>query len=598
MTARTSLASLSTLLIGTISLVLLGCGSSGDDSPGLASSNGDAVSPATQTAYRIRADFGVGLNDDDGWAADLNQPATVPVEQPFRIRFEVETPVDSTFTERFHLQYRRNSSDWRPVLVGDFPYPAGATPRVSIVSASSYADRDETTDLLDGSMAPFAGGSGVSLSGRTIALAEPGVQSEWEWPVVIRRFGDGAVTNEDGDRFAFRMVDATNRPVATDASPKVTTTVPPRLLGGTYPETPGRIGPWQTSDGSLYFLMEPAETYNVLMTVKSENGGRTWREVDGSNRPATGDLEGFASAFHDGTIHMLHQIDEGVLHHAFRTTDAASDGASAGPDMWSIRDDTIATPGEPPVQVTSISARPNGSLVAVYGGPENLHYKIRGADGTWGDEVRVSTTTDDLLSGPQTVTDRDGIVHLAYTRSDGTAWYRRILSDGSPTSPQQVASGLGTAESDVGAVLPLVYLPDTNAIVIIYRTDDGMLRERRVQNGRLTDPVQVAERSVVQNAVDSDQTGADAVGIGSSVHLLFIEEDTGRLFHTSAGGDRSWSPPTVQVDSVFGRPVTTQWVRGQAVTPRGTSSTAYGFVYDGGSNGGSGMNVYDEVPLP
>jgi hypothetical protein len=600
MTVRPSLASLSALLVGVVSLLLLGCGSS-ENEAGAESRTDDGASPTVQTAYRIRADLSAGLNADDGWAAGLNEPASFPVERPFRIRFEVETPADAPFVERFQLQYQRNGGDWYPVLVGDFPYPAGATPRVSIVSVSSYEDRDDTRNVLAASTAPFAGGSGVSLSGRTIALAEPGVQSEWEWPVVIRRFADGAVTNEDGDRFAFRMVDVNGQPVAAESAPEVTVTVPPRLLAGTYPETPGQIGPWQTSDGSLYFLMEPAETYNVLMTVKSEDGGKTWREVDGANRPLTGDLEGFASAFHDGTIHMLHQIDEGVLHHAFETTDAGADtadGSSTGPDAWTVRDDTIATPGEPLVQVTSIASRPDGSLVAVYGGPADLRYKIRSAEGLWGEEVRVATETSDTLSGPQTVTGQDGVVHLSYTRSDGTAWYRRIRPDGSATSPQQVAAGLGTAETDIGSVLPLVYLPNTNTTVILYRTADGILRERRIQDGTLREPVQVTERAVVQSAVDSDQTGADAIGIDSSVHVLFIEEGTGRLFHTSADDDRVWSPASVQVDSVYGQPVNTQWVRGQPVTPQGASAPVYGFVYDGGSNGGSGLNIYDEVPLP
>jgi hypothetical protein len=595
MTARASLLSLAVLLLGTFSLLLAGCGSSGEGSPNAESPNAeraaDRVSPARQTAYRIRTGFDAGLNADSGWAAGIDQPATVSVEQPFRLRFEVETPADAPFVERFRLQYRHNDGDWRPVLVGDFPYPAGATPRVSVVAAPSYADRDETTDLLDRSTAAFAGGAGVSLSGRTLSLAEAGVQSEWEWPVVLRRFADGAVTNDDGDRFEFRMVDAQGRPLAADDSPVVTATVPPRLLGGTYPETPGRIGPWETSDGSLYFLMEPAETYNVLMTVKSDDGGDTWREVDGANRPVTGDLEGFASAFHDGTIHMLHQIDEGVLHHSFRTTDTSTDG-SGETDAWAVRDDTIATPGAPPVQVTALAARPDGSLVAVYGGPSDLHYTTRSPEGTWGEEQSLSSETGDVLSGPQAVTGSDGAVHLAYTRRDGTAWYRQIQPDGSLTPPQQVADGLGTAETDVGTVLPLVHLAETNTTVIIYRTNAGTLQARRVQDGTLSDPVQVTDRPVVQNPVDSDQVGADAVAIGSTVHVLFVEDGTGRLYHTQSGTDRAWTPETLQVDGAD-----VQWVRGQPITRGSSSPVAYGYVYDGGSNGGSGKNVYAEVPL-
>lgn len=579
--ARSVVPLLLVLLGGLFLFSITGCGNGAPDSP-----EAEGLSPARQTAFRVRSDVGAGLNADRGWAGGLNQPATVPVEAPFRLRFEVETPPDAPFVERFRLQYRRNGRTWRPVMAADFPYPSGATPRVSVTSAP-YADRAETTDLLGGSPASFAGGAGVSLAGRTRTLTERCVQSEWEWPVVLRRYADGAVTTDEGDRFEFRMVDARGRPLAADTTAAVTATVPPRLLAGTFPETPGRLGPWEASDGSLYFLMEPAETYNVLMTVKSEDGGDTWHEVDGPRRPETGDLEGFASTVHDGTIHMLHQIDDGVLHHSFRTADHPGQ-----PDTWAVRDDTVATPGEPPVQVATITARSDGRLVAIYGGPDRIHYKIRSPSGTWGAETTVPSGSGDPLSGPQSVLGADDTVHLAYTRRDGTAWYRRIQPDGRLSAPQRVSSDLGTAETDVGSILPLVHLPETNTTVILYRRASGPLWARRADaDGQLSTPTQVTERPVVQNAVDSDQVGADAVAIGSSIHVLFIEEGTGRLYHTRSRDHGPWLPATLQVDSLDA-----QWVRGRPVSHGARTAETYGFVYDGGSNGGSGRNWYDEAP--
>ena len=567
------------VLLGTLLLLAgTGCGTATSES-----NETEDVSPARQTAFRVRSDADVGLNANAGWAGALNESVTLPVETPFRLRFEVETPLDAPFVERFRLQYRHNGGPWRPVSAADFPYaPSEVTPRVSVVSTTAYEDLADAADLLDGSTSAYAGGKGVRLTGQGPALPDHGVQSEWEWPLVIRRYADGAVTNEEGDRFTFRLVDVKGRPLAADTSPTVTATVPPRLLGGTFPETPGRLGPWETSDGSLYFLMEPAESYNKLMTVKSDDGGQTWREVDGAHRPASGDLEGFASAVHDGTIHMLHQIDAGVLHHSFRTADHSTD-----PDTWNVRDDTVATPGEPPVQVTTLTARADGSLVGMYGGPEHIHYKIRSPEGTWGEETTIPSETGDPLSGPQSVRGADDTVHLAYTRRDGTAWYRRIRPDGRLTAAQQVSSNLGTAETDVGSVLPLVHLPETNTTTILYRRADSTLWARRTDvDGRLRAPVQVTERAVVQSAVDSDQVGADAVAVGSSVHVLFIENGTGHLYHTRSDEPGTWTPATLQVDSL-----NVQWVRGRPVR----QGDAYGYVYDAGSNGGSGMNRYGEV---
>ena len=102
----------------------------------------------------------------------------------------------------------------------------------------------------------------------------------------------------------------------------------------------------------------------------------------------------------------------------------------------------------------------------------------------------------------------------------------------------------------------------------------------------------MTERTVVQNAVDSDQVGADAIAVEGTVHLLFIEDGSGHIYHTQSGAGGIWTPATLQVNSV-----NAQWVRGQPLTHGSDTRAMYGFVYDGGSNGGSGLNRYAEVPL-
>jgi hypothetical protein len=334
--------------------------------------------------------------------------------------------------------------------------------------------------------------------------------------------------------------------------------------------------------------MEPAETYNVLMAVKSTDGGRTWAEADGAHRPATGDLEGFASTQHDHTLHILHQIDEAVLHHAFRTS-----AHPTAPDTWAVRDDTVATPGEPPTQVASIEARPDGSLVAVYGGPQHIRVSTRSPEGTWGTSTVVDPDAPHRLSGPQTVLGADGVVHLAYTRGDGTVWSRRVHPDGSLTSPQKVSSDVGTDVTDVGSVLPLVHLPNTDTVVVLYRRTDGTLWARRIADDRtMSAPARVTDRPVVQSAVDSDQTGADAIAAHGTVHVLFIGEDTRHIYHTESPEAGQWKTGTPVVEGV-----TAQWVRGRPLHRGAETPSVYGFVYDAGSNGGSGHNWYAERPL-
>lgn len=535
------------------------------------------------TAYRVRADFEAALDADRDWAGAVNENVTVTVDTPLRIRMELETRDGNTPLRRFWLQYRRNGGAWQDMPAADHPYPLGNTPPVSVVMNEEYGLEEPTGDLLAGSDLPFQAGVGIVGQATTPSWRGGAHHGEWEWPIVIRRFSDNAVFNEDGDTFELRMADTSG--ACTGRMPNLTLAVPAGHLGGTFVETPGPIGPWQASNGDLYFTIEPSETTNMMMMVKSSDGGRSWREVDGAHRPRTGDLEGVAAAFAGDTVHVLHQTSDDVWHHAFHTSDHPT-----RPDTWAIRDARLASPMEPPTQVAALAARTDGSLVAIYGGPEQIHVRIRSTQGQWSEETIIDADTGPRLSGPMAVRGAGDAVHLAYTGHDGTAWYRKLGADGTPGPREQISGAMGRSSSDVGAVLPLVYLPDSDTVVIVYRTADGRLFERSsVAGAPLGAEVLVTDRIVLQNAVDADQTAADAIALDGTAHVIFIEKDSGHLHHTHRDRSGRWHPATRQQGDVEA-----QWVRGRAVR-RADGTQVYGYVFDAGSNGGSGENRYGEV---
>ena len=553
------------VFVVSLALAALAASAAGCASPGPAASAGEA--------FRVRSDADAALDADRGWAAAQGEPATVLADRPFRIRFEARSGAGDSL----RLQVRRGGGPWERVGAHDFPYPEAATPRVSVVSTAAYADGAATADLLAGSALPFSPGAGVSLNAASGVGAASGTHGEWEWPLVVRRYADGPVANEDGDAFAFRLVDGAGRPVSAVAA--VTLAVPPGHLGGTFVETPSRIGPFEASNGDLYVVMEPTETDNVMMVVTSGDRGRTWREADGAHRPTADDLEGVGAAVQDGTLHVLHQTSEHVWHHAFRTSDHPT-----APGTWALTDELVAEPGEPPTQVASLAARPDGTLVAVYGGPETLHLRTRSASGGWSPQVDVAPGGP-VESGPHLASGPGDTVHLAYTAGDGTAWLRRI-GPGLTLSPALlVADGLGTTEVDVGAVAPLAVAG--GAVIVVYRRPDGGLWSRRVGgDGSMRDPARVTERAVAQNPVDSDQVAADVVAVGAEVHVLFVEDGTGRLYHVSASAEGEWGAARL-----VARDLDAQWVRALPV------GAGLGYVVDAGSNGGSGKNRYGEVRL-
>ncbi len=539
-----------------------------------------------QPTFRVRSDFAAKLNSDKGWAGALNENATIYADQPFRVRFEVERSPDSTGSLEFRLQYRRNKGDWTNVEAHRFPKPDSKTPRVSIVNCNPNAIKKEgaeTIDLLKGSKAPFEAGAGINHADRTPAWKGVGSHGEFEWPLVVRRFADGAVTNEQGDTFEFRMVEAGGGLMKDYRNPVLRLAIPRGHVGGTFVETPGRIGPWQAANGDLYFIMEPAETSNYFMMIKSTDKGATWREVDGANRPKTKDLEAVDARQVGDTIHILHQITPSSRYHTFRTSDHPTK-----PDTWAVRDE-LAASAKSVAQAATLAVRSDGSVVAFYVG-QTIHYNIRSPAGTWGTQTIIDADIAPSLAGPQAVLGAKDTVHLAYYGTDGTIWYRQLLASGKLTARQQLASGAGTTRAEYGSVLPLVYIPESKTVVIIYRLSDGKLWERRITDDKPpTAAVKVTDRDVVRHAVDSQQPGADAVLEGKTVHVLFIEQSSGSIFSTHDSG--GWQPSKVQVDKIRG-----SWVRGNVYT-RPDGVKVYGYIYDAGSDGGSGMNRFGEVVL-
>ena len=536
-------------------------------------------------SFRIREGLAVPLNSDIGWAAGLNASATVFADQPFRVRFELERDAAAPGTTGIILQYRRNDDeDWIEVLAHDFPYPEAEeprSPRVSVVSTPGYAHGEPTMDLLKGSERPFAGGTGVNLAAQAPAWTTAGGHLEIEWPVVIRRWVDDAVTNEEGDLFELRLADGRGKPLPGHRFATVQLAIHPGHVGGTYVETPGRIGPWQAHNGDLYFVMEPAESSNLFMMIKSTDRGRTWREVDGANRPRTNDLESVDGRQVGDTIHLVHQVTRSVLHHAFRTSDHPTQ-----PDTWAVRDE-LAASVRSIAQAASLVVRGDQSMVSFFVGP-TIHYATRSPAGRWSTDQPLDPGETRVLAGPQAVRGAEDVVHLAYYRADGTLWYRRLLSNGTLTTAVQLAEGAGTARANYGSVLPLVYLPASDTVVVVYRLAEGRLWERRITRGAAPTPaVAVTDRTVVQSAVDSQQAGADVVADGENLHVLFIDQTTRDLYSTHDRG--GWQPSVRRVSEVDAA-----WVRSDLHRqPDGKRILRY--IYDAGSGGGAGMNRFAEI---
>jgi hypothetical protein len=541
------------------------------------------------TAFRVRSDFHIDLDEDDGWSTDLNKAPNQMVDCPFRIRFEVESN-HSNYRRQYSLQYRWNNEPWNYIEAQEFPYESAASPIVSIVSCEAFFFGEEAGNLIKMSKKPANPGAGISLAPTTpgwYPYPETGASAEWEFALVIRRWADGPQLVRDGDRFSLRMVDHLERTLA-GPTPQFSVNVPKGHLGGTFVETPARVGPYENSKGELYFIMEPTETDNIFMMVKSSDGGQSWFEVDADNRPQVSDLEGVGSVIsNDGIIHIVHQISEGVYHHAFATSDHPE-----SKDQWVVNSRLITSHDEPPTQTADITIRPDGSLIAVFAAGVQLQYSILESNGKWSKAEILNHKYSVGFTNPSLICLPDGTVDIVFKSMDGKGWHRQLLPNDSLTPPQLFVHDLGTTEDEMMAILPLVYLSEKETTVAVFRQSDGYLYlSTKSANKPWSDPLKVSDRQVVTNAVDSEQAGADVVSLKDEIIISFISEEDRNIYLVRIS-DFGQTPNT----ELFIPDIDGSWVRGNILYHQ-LKFPVYGIVYDAGSKGGSGFNKYISLCL-
>jgi hypothetical protein len=543
--------------------------------PALKMSANPSASTDRLTDFRVRNDFQVPLNANIGWAADINESAQIIADQPFRIRVQITNDDPRDSLRHYVLWYRRNEETWQPVVDADFPYPAYASPTVSLIEPP-YATGSATEDLLPQNVFEHGeDGAGQGLAPVSTRAGEGEVASEWEFPLVIRYYADGPICIDNGDTFEFRISHLHGGFLPAGVTPNVVVTIPSGHLGGTFVETPGRIGPWTSTDGNLYFIMEPTETDNRFMMVKSIDDGASWQEIDGNHRPPARDLEAVDTFREGDLLHILHMEDE-VWYHSFRMS--ASEQGSEG---WVTRSELVARPDKPPVQSVGMEILEDGTMLGFHANGPRIQIRTRTKEGSW--DLLHEKVSPIFLSGIQTTSWED-YAFLAYTEGNGKAWLQIFNADGPIGNAFQLSSGIGTFDADACSILPLVFIPERQELAIVYREIDGSLYERRLrlQPLQLSDAHRIIDGPVVQNAVDSDQTGADLVAAGNELHLLYIPEANRGIFHTKSTRFGTWSEPQQLIENIQA-----SWLRAHA-----RKDGKIGFVYDAGSLGGSGMNRY------
>lgn len=549
-----------------------------------------------QPNFRIRSNAGVPLNADVGWAADLNNAATIDAEVPFRIRFEVEETDAGSFEGRFKLQWRKGVGAWMNAQDYD-PPNASATEAVGIIESDQYVDGEETSDLLGASSARFVAGTGEE-DNSTAQYALSNEHTEIEWTIVIHTFYDNAAQNVGGDTFEFRVVHADGTAFQGPYNnPKITLNIPRGLIGGTYVENPNRIGPFADANGNLYAIIEPSETFNRFMVVKSADGGATWAEADGAHRPETNDLEGVDAVQVGDTLHISHLPNTQVVYHRFRMSAHPTD-----PDTWEITDERITSGIDQTDQATALAVRTDGTIVVFYrrSDPQEIvKYKIRTVEGAWSPEYDLDDTiTPHDTTWVTVVKGANDKVHIFYQDRDAPAIYHRSLDRANVLSRRTtISTEIGTGIHEQMSIVPPLYWDEhgVEKIIVGFKgADDRIYTSILTDDGLPSTPALASDLPVDYGAGASRAPAASLAVDGATVYLHYADQDTGDIFRDRNSSGSGWGSDIEEIDSVTGH-----WLRSHVFTHGQVQGNGrvVGYIWDNGSAGYTGYIRYSEHQL-
>jgi hypothetical protein len=230
-------------------------------------------------------------------------------------------------------------------------------------------------------------------------------------------------------------------------------------------ETPGRIGPFKDGNGNLYTFIESSVNSNRLMCIKSTNGGDTWREIDGSNRPANGDVEALdVQVSNDGHyLQMVHHATTTIRYYEFKMSTAASN-----PDTWVTGSEVeiATTTGDLGQQCAAIAIRSDGDIIAFYNRyistVDHLFYKID-TGGGFGSEETLEDQSVYEWHWASVVIGESDLCHIFYKGDNNTfgpIYHKSLNSSDTLSARQTVSSNAGPSTEWEAAITEAVYWDD------------------------------------------------------------------------------------------------------------------------------------------
>jgi hypothetical protein len=464
---------------------------------------------------------------------------TLKVGELYHLRFEIEESAGVAGTFTGQLERQLNSGSWVDVSTSSTVLQA--------IKGWTLDQRNSqtTTNRLDTSAKTFtaavATGTGLAAS-----VAMNNQSTNLVYTVYIPA---GDVTHGDTINVRVRNTHADGDPSYTQiltATVAKTLTLPGIMQAEARisVESHGFVGPIMDSDGNLYFFSEVGDaegntTYGrgnpIPVAWKSENGGKSWRTVQGYDNDSVRDLESLSVSRTDpvttGEVLIAKQsyTSGAVQVYPYHTGDHATT-----PDTFETYETVTMYTQTGYDDNVVILERSDGDRVIVGGAlntTEVVQYNWH--NGTaWQGVAQLSTGTDIYLTpraSSCTAADRTVVVWVDETNHD--VYMRAFNAAGTAIGSQQQLNTLAayTDSNEENIVVDVVCYDDTNDYhLAVWKSADGTLYSSTIKwNG--TDAYTVgSEAQVSTTAVDGDHpTGNDSEGPTAAVA---VDEANGYVY--------------------------------------------------------------------
>ncbi len=303
-------------------------------------------------------------------------------------------------------------------------------------------------------------------------------------------------------------------------------------IDGVEPESISHLPVVTDANGNLYRLTESTKSDgNNPRMMKSTNNGKSWNEVDKSNRPDIRDLEGVYQTTDGTTIYYSINTGKRTWFVSFNMSAANSEK-----DKWNQEEEVADDYAKSSVQYSSLAKLENGDFWIFYSFVENdkqqIAYKRRIGENDYSSEKRLDGS-DKSWTGPRALS-VGNTVYVFYKDEDTDRLMMKTIFENGNRSDSVRLDNNNTSKVRVPHIHPQAYeLNGEKIISIAYADRNDQLIQVNITDNKAGDNVPLTSQDVLQNPeiVRNEGTVATIAKTSDALYYAWTDDNTGDILY-------------------------------------------------------------------